>query len=174
VDTPASPYISPREGSARRIAAADVETRGVAWGACSGITATVFGSTGFLGRYVVTEVAQIGSKMVLPTRCDDADRVHLKVMGDLGQLNFMDFDARSKEDIVKAVKGSNVVINMIGACTRRAELDAPLWRPIRYTRGGSRREASSHGASEAEKPHRVSPGGGRRRRRVWSKEPREG
>lgn len=89
----------------------------------SGITATVFGSTGFLGRYVVSEVAQMGSRMMLPTRCDDADRTHLKVMGDLGQMNFIDFDARSPEDIAKAIKGSNVVINMIG------ESAAPILDP---------------------------------------------
>jgi len=92
----------------------------------SGITATVFGSTGFLGRYVVSEVAQMGSRMMLPTRCDDADRTHLKVMGDLGQMNFIDFDARSPEDIAKAIKGSNVVINMIGREMESSNFPFPL------------------------------------------------
>jgi hypothetical protein len=34
----------------------------------SGITSTVFGSTGFLGRYVVNHIAKSGSRMILPTR----------------------------------------------------------------------------------------------------------
>lgn len=82
--------------------------------AISGLTATVFGCTGFMGRYVVNELGEIGSRMVLPTRCNDQSRTHLRVMGDLGQINFMDFDARDKEDLKKAVRGSNVVVNMIG------------------------------------------------------------
>jgi len=82
--------------------------------AISGLKVTVFGCTGFLGRYVCNEMGEIGSRMVLPTRCNDQSRTHLRVMGDLGQINFMDFDAREKEDITKAVAGSNVVINMIG------------------------------------------------------------
>jgi NADH dehydrogenase (ubiquinone) 1 alpha subcomplex subunit 9 len=46
----------------------------------------VFGSTGFLGRYVVNEFGQIGSRVILPTRCGDGHRQHLKPMGDTGQV----------------------------------------------------------------------------------------
>lgn len=52
----------------------------------SGITATVFGCTGFLGRYVVNALAKQGSQVVIPYRCDDVDMQHLRVMGDLGQV----------------------------------------------------------------------------------------
>ena len=52
----------------------------------SGITATVFGCTGFLGRYVVNALAKHGSQVVIPYRCDDTDMPHLRVMGDLGQV----------------------------------------------------------------------------------------
>mmetsp|Transcript_24456 Transcript_24456/g.33717 ORF Transcript_24456/g.33717 Transcript_24456/m.33717 type:complete len:299 (+) Transcript_24456:1-897(+) len=41
-------------------------------------------------------------------------RTHLRTMGDLGQINFMDFDVRTQSDLQKAVKGSNVVVNLIG------------------------------------------------------------
>eukprot|EP00239_Pterosperma_sp_CCMP1384_P007743 CAMPEP_0197847278 /NCGR_PEP_ID=MMETSP1438-20131217/5685_1 /TAXON_ID=1461541 /ORGANISM="Pterosperma sp., Strain CCMP1384" /LENGTH=394 /DNA_ID=CAMNT_0043459153 /DNA_START=66 /DNA_END=1250 /DNA_ORIENTATION=+ len=80
----------------------------------SGITATVFGSTGFLGRYVITEIGRIGSQVVMPTRCTDNHRQHLKVMGDLGQMIFMDYDPLDKDAIMKSISQSNVVINMIG------------------------------------------------------------
>ena len=52
----------------------------------SGITATVFGCTGFLGRYIVNALAKTGSQVVCPYRCDDLDAQHLRTMGDLGQV----------------------------------------------------------------------------------------
>ena len=52
----------------------------------SGVIATLFGSAGFLGRYVANGLARQGSQIVYPHRCDDLDVQHLKVMGDLGQV----------------------------------------------------------------------------------------
>lgn len=51
----------------------------------SGITATVFGSTGFLARYLINALARQGSQVVVPYRADDLDAQHLRQMGDLGQ-----------------------------------------------------------------------------------------
>lgn len=51
----------------------------------SGHVATVFGCTGFLGRYLVDRLAQKGTQVVVPYRDEDEKR-HLKVMGDLGQI----------------------------------------------------------------------------------------
>lgn len=81
----------------------------------SGITATVFGSTGFLGRYVTAALARQGTRVICPYRCDDLDMQHLKVMGDLGQVvTLPDFSARDDAAIRSAVSQSNVVINLIG------------------------------------------------------------
>ncbi|MEQ2203393.1 hypothetical protein XENOCAPTIV_029501 [Xenoophorus captivus] len=55
----------------------------------SGIAATVFGATGFLGRYVVNRLGQMGSQIVIPHRCDQYDLMHFRPMGDLGQIIFM-------------------------------------------------------------------------------------
>lgn len=52
----------------------------------SGVTATIFGPSGFLGRYFVQALARQGSQVVCPYRCDDLDVQHLRVMGDLGQV----------------------------------------------------------------------------------------
>ena len=50
----------------------------------SGVTATVFGCTGFLGRYVVNKLGRVGTTVVVPHRINDEDNVrHLKLMGDL-------------------------------------------------------------------------------------------
>lgn len=51
----------------------------------SGHVATVFGCTGFLGRYLVDRLAQKGTQVVIPYRDEDEKR-HLKVLGDLGQI----------------------------------------------------------------------------------------
>ncbi|KAI2563880.1 NADH:ubiquinone oxidoreductase subunit A9, partial [Homo sapiens] len=76
----------------------------------SGIVATVFGATGFLGRYVVNHLGRMGSQVIIPYRCDKYDIMHLRPMGDLGQLLFLEWDARDKDSIRRVVQHSNVVI----------------------------------------------------------------
>ncbi|XP_058501613.1 NADH dehydrogenase [ubiquinone] 1 alpha subcomplex subunit 9, mitochondrial [Solea solea] len=80
----------------------------------SGISATVFGATGFLGRYVVNRLGRIGSQVVIPHRCDQYDLMYFRPMGDLGQMIFMEWDPRNKDSIKRALEHSNVVINLVG------------------------------------------------------------
>uniref|UniRef100_A0ACB8EB86 39kDa subunit of ndufa9, NADH:ubiquinone oxidoreductase n=1 Tax=Sphaerodactylus townsendi TaxID=933632 RepID=A0ACB8EB86_9SAUR len=80
----------------------------------SGIVATVFGATGFLGRYVVGRLGRIGSQVIIPYRCDPYDMMYLRPMGDLGQILFMEWDSRDKDSIRRAIEHSNVVINLVG------------------------------------------------------------
>lgn len=54
----------------------------------SGITATVFGCSGFLARYIINGLTKAGTTVVLPYRCDDLDAQHLSAMGDLGQVKW--------------------------------------------------------------------------------------
>ncbi|GAV84034.1 Epimerase domain-containing protein [Cephalotus follicularis] len=77
------------------------------------IIAAVFGATGFLGRYLVQQLAKMGTQVLLPLLgCEDSTR-HLKLMGDLGVVP-MKYNPRD-EDSVKAVMAkANVVINLIG------------------------------------------------------------
>lgn len=51
----------------------------------TGHVATVFGCTGFLGRYLVHKLAKQGTQVVVPYRDQDEMR-HLKVTGDIGQI----------------------------------------------------------------------------------------
>ncbi|KAH6559654.1 hypothetical protein KP509_1Z001900 [Ceratopteris richardii] len=80
----------------------------------SGIVATVFGCTGFLGRYVVQQLAKMGSQVMVPFRGSEDDPRHLKLMGDLGQIVPMRFHPRDDDSIKAAIAKSNVVINLIG------------------------------------------------------------
>lgn len=80
----------------------------------NGIVATVFGCTGFLGRYVCNKLGKSGTQMILPYRGEDSEAIRLKVCGDLGQVLFQFYNLRDEESIRKAVKYSNVVINLVG------------------------------------------------------------
>lgn len=52
--------------------------------------------------------------MIIPYRSDFYDAQRLKVCGDLGQVLFTPYDIRNEESIAKAVRYSNVVINLVG------------------------------------------------------------
>jgi len=80
----------------------------------SGVIATVFGSTGFLGRYVVNQLGRMGSQIIIPYRGEEKSYNHMKLMGDLGQIVPLKWDIRDKESIRQAVKHSNVIINLVG------------------------------------------------------------
>lgn len=78
-----------------------------------GHTVTVFGATGFLGRYIVHRLARKGNQVVVPFR-DDMGKRHLKVTGDLGRVTFMEFDLRNTQSIEESVRHSDIVINLVG------------------------------------------------------------
>ncbi|KAF2704176.1 NAD(P)-binding protein [Pleomassaria siparia CBS 279.74] len=78
-----------------------------------GYTATVFGATGFLGRYIVNRLARSGCTVVIPFRDDMAKR-HLKVTGDLGRVVFLEMDLRNTASIEESVRHSDIVYNLIG------------------------------------------------------------
>ncbi|KAJ9659769.1 Protein-lysine N-methyltransferase efm5 [Coniosporium apollinis] len=78
-----------------------------------GHTATVFGATGFLGRYVVNRLARQGTTVVVPFREEMAKR-HLKVAGDLGRVVFIEMDLRNINSIEESVRHSDIVYNLIG------------------------------------------------------------
>ncbi|GMN50420.1 hypothetical protein TIFTF001_019583 [Ficus carica] len=80
----------------------------------SGIVATVFGATGFLGRYVVQQLAKMGSQVLVPFRGSEDSQRHLKLMGDLGQIVPMQYNPRDEDSIKAVMAKANVVINLIG------------------------------------------------------------
>ncbi|KAH6911355.1 NADH dehydrogenase [Coprinopsis sp. MPI-PUGE-AT-0042] len=87
------------------------------YSAVSGHTVTVFGCTGFLGRYVVSQtrlmevIGKIGTNVITPYRDEDEAR-HLKLMGDLGQIVRMEWDIRDEKSIAECLRHSDTVINL--------------------------------------------------------------
>lgn len=80
----------------------------------SGIVATVFGATGFLGRYVVQQLAKMGTQVLVPFRGSEDSHRHLKLMGDLGQIVPMKYNPRDENSIKAVMAKANVVVNLIG------------------------------------------------------------
>ena len=79
-----------------------------------GHVVTVFGCTGFLGHYLVHELARRGNQVIVPYRGSAEDVRDLKVTGDLGQVVPLRVDLRDEESIHDCIKHSDTVYNLVG------------------------------------------------------------
>ncbi|KAF3059506.1 NADH-ubiquinone oxidoreductase 40 kDa subunit, mitochondrial [Daldinia childiae] len=77
-----------------------------------GHTATVFGATGQLGRYIVNRLARQGCQVIIPS--EKMAKRHLKVTGDLGRVIFLEYDLYNTESIEASVRHSDIVYNLVG------------------------------------------------------------
>lgn len=76
-------------------------------------TVTIFGGSGFVGRHVVRALAKRGYRCVVAVRRPDLAG-HLQPLGDLGQIRAIQANVRVRWSVDRAVKGSDVVINLTG------------------------------------------------------------
>ncbi|KAG6830689.1 hypothetical protein H0H92_015165 [Tricholoma furcatifolium] len=83
------------------------------YSAVSGHVVTVFGCTGFLGRYLVSKLAKMGTQVIVPYRDEDEARI-FKPMGDLGQIVRMEWDIRNEQQIEECLRHSDIVYNLAG------------------------------------------------------------
>ena len=73
---------------------------------------TVFGASGFLGRYVIRELTARGWRVRAAVR--NPHTAHeLKVIGDVGQVQLMQANIRFPKSVARAVEGSDAVINLV-------------------------------------------------------------
>lgn len=74
---------------------------------------TVFGGSGFVGRYVVRALAKAGYRVRVATR-----RPHLaqdlRVMGVVGQVQLVQANLRVPASVERALEGSHGVVNLVG------------------------------------------------------------
>src|SRR3546814_10166635 len=74
---------------------------------------TVFGGSGFLGRYIVRELAQRGWRVRVATR-NPGEALFLKPMGSVGQIVPIFANIRDDATVRAAVDGADYVINLVG------------------------------------------------------------
>jgi NADH dehydrogenase (ubiquinone) 1 alpha subcomplex subunit 9 len=81
----------------------------------AGVTAAVFGGTGFVGRYVVNSLARAGCQVICPHRSVEEKAMPLRQMGDLGQVvTLRDWHLRDDDATKRALDKATVVVNLIG------------------------------------------------------------
>lgn len=81
--------------------------------------ATVFGGSGFIGRYVVKRLAQLGYIVRVPSRFPE-DALFLKTMGTVGQIVPLYASITSEGTVHRAVEAADVVVNLVGVLTESA------------------------------------------------------
>lgn len=74
---------------------------------------TVFGGTGFLGRYIISTLAAQGAQIRIATR-SPARAFFLKPCGDVGQITAISCDIHDAHSVARAAAGSSHVINLVG------------------------------------------------------------
>jgi len=74
---------------------------------------TVFGGSGFLGRYVVRALARRGWRIRVAVRRPDLAG-HLQPYGRVGQIHAVQANIRNVPSIVRAVQGADAVVNLVG------------------------------------------------------------
>jgi uncharacterized protein YbjT (DUF2867 family) len=75
--------------------------------------ATVFGGSGFVGRYVVKRLAQVGYVVRVAVRYPEA-ALFLKPMGAVGQIVPLAASVTDEASATRAIEGSEVVVNTVG------------------------------------------------------------
>jgi NADH dehydrogenase len=74
---------------------------------------TVFGGSGFLGRYVVRALLARGARVRVAAR-NCGDGWFLKTQSNLGQIQFVAADVRKPGSVARALVGATAAINLVG------------------------------------------------------------
>ncbi|MEP6784992.1 MAG: complex I NDUFA9 subunit family protein [Sphingomonadales bacterium] len=78
-----------------------------------GKVVTVFGGSGFIGRYIVRALLARGARVRVAGR-DPSDGWFLKTQGGLGQTQFVAADVRKPSSVARALIGADAAINLVG------------------------------------------------------------
>ncbi|MDE2466342.1 MAG: complex I NDUFA9 subunit family protein [Alphaproteobacteria bacterium] len=74
---------------------------------------TVFGGSGFIGRYVVRELAKAGYRVRVAVRRPNLAS-YVLVAGQVGQIQVVKCDVHDSEDVAAALRGADHAINLVG------------------------------------------------------------
>jgi NADH dehydrogenase len=74
---------------------------------------TVFGGSGFLGRYVVQALAKTGCRVRVAVRRPN-NAIHLQTQGSVGQIHPVQANLRYEDSVRRALEGADAAINLVG------------------------------------------------------------
>ncbi len=74
---------------------------------------TVFGGSGFIGRYIVRRLARAGHRVRVAIRRPD-EGLFLKPFGAVGQIDLIQANVRDDASVARAVAGADAVVNLVG------------------------------------------------------------
>lgn len=77
-------------------------------------TILIFGGSGFIGSYLVKELAKTHAKIMIICRTPES-HLELKVCGAVGQISLMKINISDSKAVEAAVRKSSYVINLIGS-----------------------------------------------------------
>ena len=75
---------------------------------------TIFGGSGFLGRYVAQALLNEGARIRVACR-NVGGANHIKPLGNVGQVQLMAADVRKPDSVARAVMDADAVINLVGS-----------------------------------------------------------
>lgn len=81
---------------------------------------TIFGGSGFVGRYVVQALCAAGARVRVAVR-DTRSAVIVKPLGNLGQVSLCAADVTMADTVANALIGADMAVNLVGSFT---EMDA--------------------------------------------------
>ncbi|HRD75645.1 MAG TPA: complex I NDUFA9 subunit family protein [Hyphomicrobiaceae bacterium] len=83
----------------------------------NGKLVTIFGGSGFVGRYAVRALARRGWRVRAAVRRPDLAG-HLQPMGGVGQIHAVQANLRYPESLARAVEGADAVVNLVAILSK--------------------------------------------------------
>ena len=75
---------------------------------------TIFGGGGFVGRYVAEALLSQGARLRIAQR-NPQGALHIKPLGNLGQVQLVAADVRKPDSVMRAVKNADMTVNLVGS-----------------------------------------------------------
>ncbi len=94
---------------------------------------TVFGGSGFVGRYVVQALARRGHRIRVAVRRPDLAG-HLQPLGMVGQIKAIQANVRYRWSVDRAVEGADAVVNLVGILAERGRQTFDAVQALRAAR----------------------------------------
>ena len=82
---------------------------------------TVFGGSGFIGRYVCEELLAAGVRIRVASR-DPRSAYYIQPLSQVGQLGLVRADITNRDSVRAAVDGADAVVNLVGSFTNMAKV----------------------------------------------------